>query len=105
MCVASLACYTLSMLPNLYYVYKYTGMKADVMNVFGKPMAATALMAAVLYGAVRILPDGGLWTLIEIGVAIAAYAGAAVLVGAITKEDLAPFLRRFGRRSAPKKGE
>ena len=103
--IASLTCYTLSMLPNLYFVYKCTGMKPEVMNVFGKPMAATALMAAVLCGAVRILPEGGLWTLIEIGIAMAAYGGFAVLVGAITKEDLAPFLRRFGRRSASRKGE
>jgi len=103
--IASLTCYTLSMLPNLYFVYKYTGMKADVMNVFGKPMLATALMAAVLYASVRILPDSGIWTLIQITVAVAAYAGAAVLVGAITKEDLAPIMRRFGRKSAQKKGE
>ena len=103
--VASLTCYTLSMLPNLYFVYKYTGMKHDVMNVFGKPLAATALMAVVLYGSVRILPESGVWTLIQIAIAVAAYAAAAVLVGAITKEDLAPFLRRFGRRGAPRKGE
>lgn len=103
--IASLTCYTLSMLPNLYFVYKYTGMKPEWMNVFGKPAAATLLMAAVLWCAVRILPESGLWTLIEIGIAVAAYAGAAVLVGAITKEDLAPFLRRFGRGRALKKGE
>jgi len=103
--IASLACYTLSMLPNLYYVYKYTGMKPEVMTVFGKPAAAAALMAAVLYGAVRLLPEGGVWTLVLIAIGVAAYAGAAVLVGAVTKEDMAPVLRRFGRRSAHKKGE
>ena len=103
--IASLTCYTLSMLPNLYFVYKYTGMKPDVMNVFGKPMLATALMAAVLYGSVRILPDGGIWTLIQIAIAVAAYAAAAVLTGAVTKEDLGPILRRFGRKGAQKKGE
>ena len=54
---------------------------------------------------IRILPEGGLWTLIAIVIAVAAYAGAAVLVGAVTKEDLAPLLRRFGRRSTQKKGE
>ena len=42
---------------------------------------------------------------IAIVIAVAAYAGAAVLVGAVTKEDLAPLLRRFGRRSTQKKGE
>ena len=101
--IASLTCYTLSMLPNLYFVYKYTGMKLDVMGVFGKPMLATALMAAVLYAAVRVLPEGGIWTLIQIAVAVVAYAAASVLTGAITKEDLGPILRRFGR--GKKKGE
>ena len=98
--VASLACYTLSMLPNLYYVYKYTGMKPDVMGVFGRPAAATVLMAAVLYGAVRLLPDGGVWTLVLIAIGVAAYVVAAVLVGAVTKEDLAPVMRRLRRRRA-----
>ena len=98
--VASLACYTLSMLPNLYYVYKYTGMKPDVMTVFGRPAIATVLMSAVLYGAVRLLPDGGIWTLVLIAVGVMAYVAAAVLVGAVTKEDLAPVMRRLRRRRA-----
>ncbi|MBR6569323.1 MAG: hypothetical protein IKK75_02605, partial [Clostridia bacterium] len=66
---------------------------------------ATAVMAGVLYGAIRLLPDHGIWTLILISIGVAAYLAAAVLLGAITKEDLAPVLRRFGRRSAQKKGE
>jgi len=103
--IASLACYTLSMLPNLYYVYKYTGMKPEVMNVFGRPAAATAAMAVVLYGAIRLLPNHGVWTLILIVIGVAAYAAAAVLLGAVTKEDLAPVIRRLGRRSARKKEE
>jgi len=62
-------------------------------------------MAVVLYGSVRILPEGGIWTLIQIAIAVAAYAAAAVLTGAVTKEDLGPILRRFGRKGAQKKGE
>ena len=99
--IASLSCYTLSMLPNLYIVYKYTGMKPEVMNVLGKPALATALMAAVLAVAMRALPMGGIWTLVKIFIAMA----AAVVTGAVTREDLAPVLRRFGRGSAQKKGE
>ncbi len=103
--IASLACYTLSMLPNLYFVYKYTGMKPEVINVFGKPLAATAVMAGVLYASMRILPSDGIWTLVQIVIAIVAYAVSAILVGAITKEEMAPIMRRFGRRGAQKKGE
>ena len=32
-------------------------------------------------------------------------ATSAVLLGAVTKDDLAPLLRRFGRKSSRKKGE
>lgn len=98
--LASIACYTLSMLPNLYFVHKYTGLKADLWNMAGKPAAATALMAAVLYGAIRLLPSGALWTLVLVAIGVAAYACFALVVGAITKEDLAPFLRRLNRRKA-----
>jgi len=98
--LASIACYTLSMLPNLYFVHKYTGLKADLWNMAGKPAAATALMAAVLYGAIRLLPSGAFWTLVLVAIGVAAYACFALVVGAITKEDLAPFLRRLNRRKA-----
>ena len=102
--VASLTCYTISMVPNLFYVHKYTGMKLDVWNMAGRPALAAALMAAVLYAAVRILPQGSFWTLVLVAIGVAAYAVFAVLTGALSREDLAPILRRFGRR-AQKKGE
>lgn len=103
--IASLSCYTISMLPNLFYVRKYTGMKLDLWNIAGRPALATAIMALVLWGSIRLLPDSGIWTLLQVCVGIAAYAGAALMTGAVTREDIAPILRRFGRRSAPKKEE
>ena len=103
--LASIACYTLSMLPNLYFVHKYTGLKADLWNMAGKPAAATALMAVVLYGAIRLLPSGAFWTLVLVAIGVAAYGFFALVVGAVTKEDLAPILRRFSRRKSAVKGE
>ncbi len=103
--MASIACYLLSMLPNLFFVHKYTGMKADLWNIAGKPALATALMAVVLWLAIRLLPSGAFWTLVLVFVGVAAYAAFAILTGAITKEDMAPILRRFTRRGAKKKGE
>ena len=61
--IASLTCYTISMLPNLWYVRKYTGMKLDLKGILLKPALATALMGAVLALAIRLLPSGRLWTL------------------------------------------
>ena len=101
--IASLSCYTISMLPNLFYVRKYTGMKLDLWNIAGRPALATAIMALVLWGSMRLLPTHGIWTLIQVALGIAAYAGAALMTGAITREDMAPILRRFGRKTAPKK--
>ena len=103
--IASLSCYTISMLPNLYYVRKYTGMKLDIWNIAGRPALATAIMALVLLGSMRLLPTHGIWTLVQVAVGVAAYAGAALMTGAITQEELSPILRRFRRKAAPKKEE
>ena len=103
--VASLTCYTISMLPNLYYVHKYTGMKLDLWNMAGRPALATALMGAVIFAAEKLLPTGAFWTLALVAVGVAAYVGFALLTGAVNKADFAPILRRFSRRKAPKKGE
>ena len=101
--IASLTCYTISMLPNLWYVRKYTGMKLDLMNILFRPALATALMGAVLALAIRWLPSGRLWTVLLVLLGIGAYAAFALLTGALTRDDLAPLLRRFSRGRAPKK--
>ena len=98
--LASIACYTVSMVPNLYFVHKYTGLKFDFWNMIGRPGAASLLMGVVLYFAIRLLPQGAFWTLVLVGIGVAAYAGFALLFGAITKEDLAPITRRLNRRRA-----
>lgn len=103
--IASIACYTLSMLPNLYFVHKYTGLKLDSWNIAGRSALATALMAAVLYVAIRLLPYGRIWTLLLVLVGIAAYALFAKLTGAVTQEDLAPLTRRLGRKAQKKEAQ
>ena len=101
--IASLTCYTISMLPNLWYVRKYTGMKLDLKGILLRPALATALMGAVLALAIRLLPSGRLWTLVLVALGVCTYAAFALLTGALTRDDLAPLLRRFGRGRAPKK--
>lgn len=103
--IASITCYTLSMIPNLYYVHRYTGLKLDVWNMAGRSAAATALMAVVLWIAIRLLPSGRLWTLILVAIGVCSYAAFAILTGAISREDLAPFLHRMGHGKTVKKGE
>ena len=88
---------------SLYFVRKYTGMKMDWLNTLGKPALATALMGLALGLAARWLPSGRIWTLMLVVIGVAAYAGFALLTGALTRDDLSPFLRRFQRRSAQKR--
>ncbi len=95
--IASIACYTISMLPNLYFTYKHTHMKMDVMGTLLKPLLATAAMAGVLFLAMGLLPQGRLWTCLLILLGIGAYLGFALLTGAMTREDVKPLLGRFRR--------
>jgi len=95
--LASIACYTISMLTNLIFAHRHTQMKMDWLNTLLKPVAATAGMAAVLFLAIRIFPGGRLWTCLLIVIGIGAYAGFALLTGAMSREDLKPFMARFGR--------
>ena len=99
--IASIACYTIAMLPNLYYTHKYAQMKMDWMHCLFKPAAATAGMAAVLFGAMRFFPSGRIWTCLLIGLGITSYVGFALLTGAMEKADMMLFAARLksgGRR-------
>ena len=96
--IASITCYALSMIPNLYYVHKYTGMKANLKDHFLRPAGASLLMGLAVAVLQKLLPAGRLWTVVMVLAAIAVYAAAAIWLKAITKEDLAPVLRRFQKK-------
>lgn len=92
--IASLVCYTVSMVPNLCYVLKYTGGRFNWMGWIVRPGLATAAMGIVVFALRELLPTGRLVTILEIAVGVAVYAGAALLTRAITKDDLRAFRRR-----------
>lgn len=98
--IASVICYTLALIPNLYFVHKYTGMKIEIYHTFLKPLLATMAMAAVIFGMQLILPDRKAFTLVTFTVAVVAYFAVAFAIGAVTKQDVAPFLRRFNRKKS-----
>ena len=99
---ASLLCYTVSMVPNLYYVSKYTGLRLSFKDLVARPALSTGAMAlAVLalkwfFGPDR-LNHSILFLFLVIAAAIAVYGAAALLTGAVKKEDLPRRLRRFAR--------
>ena len=101
---ASLLCYTASMIPNLYFVCKYTGYRLDVVSVVLKPL----LCAAVMGGAVWALWHFGfgdpgrlngfvltLGILLCVALGAAIYAVLALKTGAISKENLPGKARRL----------
>lgn len=89
--IASLVCYGMSMLPNLYFVMKYGHMKFNWMGWIVRPGVATAAMGLAVFILRELLPLNRLCTLVEIAVGVAVYAGVALLVKAVTPEDFRAF--------------
>ena len=103
--IASLTCYAVSMIPNLYYVCKYTGYKFSVRDVILRPLGAAALMGGVvwaiynfIFGGERCLSAGFSKRLLLVAVCIAVgavvYIVAAFLLKAIDPNDLPARFRR-----------
>lgn len=101
--IASLVCYTVSMVPNLYFVKKYTGCKMDIPAILLRPLAATAFMSLICWGLWRFVfteaaLNSRLMTIITVAVClitgVIVYAAAALLAGAIRKDELPARLRR-----------
>ncbi len=101
--IASLVCYFVSMVPNLYFVQKYTGCRLDVKELLVQPGLATALMAVVvlilrtMLGAER-LNHSFLLTGLVVLCAVLVYAASALLLGTVKREDLPAKLKRFARK-------
>lgn len=92
--IASLVCYTVSMVPNLYYMLKYTNSKMNWMGWLVRPGIATAAMGIAVWAMRELLPVNRLTVLVEVAVGVVVYAAAALAVKAITKDDLRAFRRR-----------
>ena len=92
--IASLVCYSVSLLPNLYYVLKYTKSGMNWMGWIVRPGIATALMGVGVLALRELLPFSRLLLLGEVAFGVVVFAAAALGVKAITKDDLRAFRRR-----------
>lgn len=92
--ISSLVCYFISLVPNLYYTLKYTGLAFDWQGCLFRPALATAGMSAVVWGLKVLLPAGRGWTLLLVTAGIASFLAFAVLTRAVTKADLNGLKRR-----------
>ena len=112
--IASLTCYTVSMLPNLYFACRYTGYRFSVSDVILRPLGASILMGAsvwavynLVFGGDICLHKSGITSRIlpvaaAIAVGIAVYLAAAFLFKAVRAEDLPARFRRAKKRSLRK---
>ena len=101
---ASLLCYTVSMVPNLYFVSRYTGYRFSFRDVVFKPLFCAGVMGAAVWAIWRFLfgDPGQLNGLkLTVGILLCVAAGVAIYVvlalktGAVNKADLPPKVRRF----------
>lgn len=92
--IASIVCYTVSLVPNLYFVLKYGKFRFNPMDWLVRPGIATAAMGLVVWGLRELLPSNRLMTLLIIAAGVVVYAAVALKVKAITKEDLRAFRRK-----------
>ncbi len=95
--IGSLVCYGVSMVPNLYFVHKYTGLKLQPVPIFLKPLLASVVMAAVLYGLMMILPETRLITFALILIGAIVYGGVSILIGSLTKDEFMMLYRKIKR--------
>jgi stage V sporulation protein B len=91
--VGTLCCYVLITLINLIAIHRLVPRRPDYFSVFYKPVLATAAMAVVARGSYSLLlrlTDGSRVAVLgAILLAVAVYAMAALLLGAIRRQDLA----------------
>ena len=95
---ASLVCYSVSMIPNLYFVCRYTGLSFNWRDWLLKPGLSALGMGATVFLLRSVLPFGRIFTLLEVGVGIAVYLMAALKLGAISREELSSVQRRLFRK-------
>ena len=92
--IASIVCYSVSMLPNLYFVMKYAGMKVNWQGWILRPGIATAAMGVVVFAMRELLPMNRVLTIVEIAVGVIVYVAVALLVKAVTPADFRSLRRK-----------
>ena len=96
---ASIACYSIVMIINTYYVCRYTQKRFDVVGWVLRPGAAAAFMGVVVWLLQRFLPLSRVCTIVEVAAGVAAYGAAAILLKIISVSDIRKLLRRRGSKA------
>lgn len=91
---ASIVCYSISMLPNIYYVNKYCNIKFDWLGCVVRPGLACLVMWLVLKLLCNVVPLTRLYTVLLIAIGIIVFLLCAYAVKAITKDDINILFKR-----------
>ncbi len=97
--VASIACYSVALIINIVFACRYTKLRFNWMDWIVRPGLAAVVMGGVVYALLCILPGGRLSTIIEILIGIVTYIAAAIILKAISLDELRKLLKR-GRKTA-----
>ncbi len=97
--VSSIVCYTVSMLPNLYFCIRYTGIRFNWKGWIIRPVIATLSMGAVVFVLLRLLPLSHMTTIIVLLAGVVTYLGVIYAVKGITPQDLAAFKRNRRKKA------
>ena len=91
--ISTVACYSISVIVNLFFLFKYTKVKIDVLSVAVKPLIASAFCGGAAFGVNFILTKKD-WFAMNINTFIAilcagfVYAISLLLLKALSKEDI-----------------
>ena len=85
---ASIICYSVSMIPNLFFVCRYTRLRFNWKEWLLKPALAAGLMGIVVYGLQLALPLHRLCTILEVAAGVAVYGLSAWKLGLLADVNL-----------------
>ena len=94
---ASIACYAIVMILNVFYVCKYTGMRFNITEWVLRPGAAAAIMGIVVWLLRQALPVNRIFTIVEVTAGVAVYGAASVALKVLSVNDIKKLLHRKGR--------
>ena len=96
---ASIVCYSVSLIPNLYYVCRYAEIRPNLKDWILKPAVAAAGMGVMVWALRSVLPFHRVYTVLEVLAGVAVYLFIAFRVGAMGRDDLRSLTSRLrGRR-------
>lgn len=91
---ASIACYGIVMVINIIFVCIHAKMKFRWMDWVVRPGGAAAVMGLAVWGLKKLLPGGRIGTILCVIGGMIVFFTAAILLKAVTKDDLSAIIRR-----------